>query len=275
MKTWKVEKKYINNSVIKCSCGIRKSVNNKKLDGYTCECVRKLSFDGNLKKLYREYRDSAKERTKEFKLSEAQFVYLTGLDCIYCGSPPTMRHFNAEFTGIDREDSSQGYTKDNVLPCCSTCNKMKGKMNVNDFFEQAIKISQRFKYIKEEVFEKEPKTELEIKELIEARFKLGFYTGPIDLLNAACEGLFDLNLIKYNLGESILDFPDDLNRTATHPNSFCRHKAFGKNLRIATKEIINRTNYFFEEAKKDLSVLSRALRLEGYKARLREKGLMK
>jgi hypothetical protein len=43
--------------------------------------------------------------------------------------------------GLDREDTSKGYSIDNVLPCCSTCNMMKAFYNKDDFIKQMKKIS--------------------------------------------------------------------------------------------------------------------------------------
>jgi hypothetical protein len=43
--------------------------------------------------------------------------------------------------GLDRQDISKGYTIENVLPCCSTCNMMKAFYNKDNFIKQMKKIS--------------------------------------------------------------------------------------------------------------------------------------
>jgi len=52
----------------------------------------------------------------ESDLTEVDIIELVQQDCTYCGDTGG---------GIDRVDSNVGYTKSNVVPCCTTCNKMK------------------------------------------------------------------------------------------------------------------------------------------------------
>lgn len=40
-----------------------------------------------------------------------------------------------KINGLDRVDSSKGYTIDNVVPCCVTCNTAKNKMTQKEFKE--------------------------------------------------------------------------------------------------------------------------------------------
>ena len=51
--------------------------------------------------------------------------------CHYCGDglPP----FG---WGIDRKDSSKGYTTENCVPCCKVCNIMKNTLSYKDFFKK-------------------------------------------------------------------------------------------------------------------------------------------
>ncbi|MEW5315083.1 MAG: hypothetical protein WDW38_006535 [Sanguina aurantia] len=50
--------------------------------------------------------------------------------CHYCDySPPSGEHLN----GLDRVDSDAGYTGANTVPCCSTCNNMKGCHDMHEF----------------------------------------------------------------------------------------------------------------------------------------------
>lgn len=43
--------------------------------------------------------------------------------------------------GIDRVDNSVGYTIENCVPCCTSCNFMKGKMTKDDFIEKVSQIA--------------------------------------------------------------------------------------------------------------------------------------
>ena len=40
---------------------------------------------------------------------------------------------HVSYNGIDRLDSSLGYTKDNIVTCCKICNYAKNKMKFEDF----------------------------------------------------------------------------------------------------------------------------------------------
>jgi hypothetical protein len=65
----------------------------------------------------------APQRGKDFDLTFDQYLQLVHSGaCHYCGGvlPPTGG-------GLDRKDSSQGYTYDNCVPCCSACNGIRGK----------------------------------------------------------------------------------------------------------------------------------------------------
>ena len=57
------------------------------------------------------------------------------VDCFYCGS---------KSTGFDRIDSYSGYTHDNVIAACGTCNCMKMRMDQQDFIDQCKYIAERF-----------------------------------------------------------------------------------------------------------------------------------
>jgi 5-methylcytosine-specific restriction endonuclease McrA len=58
-----------------------------------------------------------------------------GRPCGYCGDP-----IPAKTPGIDRMDSSRGYTRDNVIACCALCNDAKGNHLSADEFRAAINL---------------------------------------------------------------------------------------------------------------------------------------
>lgn len=147
----------------KCSiCGIIKVVNCRKIDGspicYGCkrkerlrkcdDCGReaplcKNKINGAMlccscsiwtspKTLYKKFLNGAKRRDLPFNLCEEEFLEIINLPCYYCGS--------SHHIGIDRKNNSIGYTKSNSLPCCGTCNFMKGKLDFKPFIENISKI---------------------------------------------------------------------------------------------------------------------------------------
>lgn len=65
---------------------------------------------------------AAKTRNIEFSLTRQEYISVVGsASCFYCqGSLPVTG------SGLDRVDSSVGYTKNNVVPCCGRCNWTKG-----------------------------------------------------------------------------------------------------------------------------------------------------
>ena len=88
--------------------------------------------------LYRLKR-GAKKRGKKWDLPAEQVRALTGMECSYCGCLPAQSvkhpHYNGDYpyNGLDRIDNDKGYVLGNVVPCCGTCNRMKGTMSIEDF----------------------------------------------------------------------------------------------------------------------------------------------
>lgn len=70
---------------------------------------------------YSRLKYEAKRRGLEFTLTRDEFIAIrTGAVCHYCGgSLPEYGY------GIDRVNSRDGYTRENVVPCCRLCNTVK------------------------------------------------------------------------------------------------------------------------------------------------------
>ena len=103
-------------------CGIR---------GWTCRSHRKF-FDS-----FKYCKEGAEKRGHSFELSHKDFLEVAwDKSCIYCGA-------NNSNYGIDRVDNSKGYIRDNVVPCCIDCNRMKRKMSVVEWFAHMRKILNR------------------------------------------------------------------------------------------------------------------------------------
>jgi hypothetical protein len=131
-----------------CDCGVVKPLMGIVLragKAKSCNCRRGF---GRLPKgeaafnlTYRHYYRSAKDREIEFALTKQQFRQLCESECFYCKVPPLqiagsyVKKINGAFTynGVDRKDSSMGYTVQNSLPCCWICNRAKGDMAFEDF----------------------------------------------------------------------------------------------------------------------------------------------
>lgn len=95
---------------------------------------------------FRKYKQSAIRRSLSFELSLDDFKIIVKNKCHYCGSEPSLRPLcskslrGAIMNGIDRFDNSIGYTLENSVPCCTSCNYLKGKLHANDFISKIKKI---------------------------------------------------------------------------------------------------------------------------------------
>ena len=81
-------------------------------------------------------RSGAKRRNLLWELTREQFMSFWQKPCVYCGDAiPAI--------GLDRIDSTKGYTMENLVPCCTTCNRMKSQLSLNEFLERCARIAQR------------------------------------------------------------------------------------------------------------------------------------
>jgi hypothetical protein len=78
---------------------------------------------------YKEYVKGAVIRNLEMNITQDQFNSIVELPCYYCKTSPALH----SITGIDRLDNSKPYTTENVVPCCSICNRMKATMSIEEF----------------------------------------------------------------------------------------------------------------------------------------------
>ena len=114
------------------------------------------------RRFMKEYKYRISKKGLSFDLTFEQFDTLTGLSCYYCGIVPSTRinrtnesgtlqirqsRYDAGWTdvnGLDRLDPKIGYRITNVVPCCSTCNKAKLAMSVNEFKKWIQRVYKHF-----------------------------------------------------------------------------------------------------------------------------------
>ena len=128
----------------------RASVIRNSLNSIQCSNCRHIRYNKPLNvleyKAYCYYRAGARSRGLEWNLTEEQFKKLIKDNCAYCGEKATKRKTVAykdeyeEINGIDRIDSTKGYTIGNCISCCSKCNLMKSNFTKEDFLNHISKI---------------------------------------------------------------------------------------------------------------------------------------
>lgn len=76
-------------------------------------------------------RDAAyKSRVFELTLEECEVLFCD--KCYYCGESSDI---NVKLNGIDRKNNDIGYTKENTVSSCETCNMIKGEHNDDTFIK--------------------------------------------------------------------------------------------------------------------------------------------
>ena len=132
--------------VCKCNCGNEKIINSaslKKGGTTSCGCLWKAQKlpkgIAARNRVILKHKDSTKRRGIEQALTDEQIIAIHKRDCHYCGISPSNTYsllkLNGSYTynGIDRVDNNKGYTIDNVVPCCTFCNRAKHTKTYDEF----------------------------------------------------------------------------------------------------------------------------------------------
>ena len=144
-----------------CECGTRKALPLSRVmrgAAQSCGCLKKESRKENripteqlLKRaIFRQYKQGASVRGMQFLLPEEKFFQMILMPCHYCGSPPSnvrrMRRYEDYYIygGIDRKQNDLGYTEENCVPCCKTCNLLKKAMPYSVFVNHVAAIARNF-----------------------------------------------------------------------------------------------------------------------------------
>lgn len=133
MKRNREEKFFLNHC---CKIANRFSFENYKIFDIKGNKI-KGKFNQSFNARFNSYKQGAKYRGIEFKLTKKDFKKHWQKDCHYCGD-------NIDTIGLDRVDSAKGYSMDNVVDCCETCNRMKADMGKQEFIDLCVKIGFKF-----------------------------------------------------------------------------------------------------------------------------------
>lgn len=92
------------------------------------------------------YKRNAKMRNLEWSLSPEVFTRLVTGDCFYCGAPPRNAKVSGrviQYSGVDRVRNELGYIEPNCVSCCTTCNKAKLAMSLDEFRTWVLRVAKR------------------------------------------------------------------------------------------------------------------------------------
>ena len=103
------------------------------------------------------YRHKKVLKSDEEVICFRQFKIVYTSKCFYCNAEHSfvLKDINehdyktkisneiVKCNGIDRINSSRGYTKSNVVSCCSSCNKAKQEMTTIEFYKYCLTLSGR------------------------------------------------------------------------------------------------------------------------------------
>lgn len=130
---------------------------------YECARPKNTTNDTSYRELYATCRRASIQRDLEFNITLEQHSNLSINNCHHCGEPPTPynRYLKANGTrrasmhtikqaavnaawitinGIDRLDSSVGYTIENCVACCYDCNVAKAEKTEEAYIEHCRKV---------------------------------------------------------------------------------------------------------------------------------------
>ena len=146
-----------------CDCGKTKNVPTNELRSNrvgSCGCLR-AGIDAAFNGLLGNYKGSAKSRGIAWELTQEQFKKLTESPCYYTGREPSNVHTSVTsrertkrglpstegdfytYNGVDRLDSSKGYTSDNCVACCKDANLAKQSLSHDEFIALCKEIAAR------------------------------------------------------------------------------------------------------------------------------------
>jgi len=145
----------------KCDCGNETTVSGSNLmnnSTKSCGCLRRelgkkhgreqnLEYGfANMRAAIRSYKKNAEKRGIKYNITEEQFKEITQRDCYYCGAKPSNSFEQPKsngayiYNGMDRINSTKGYTIDNVVPCCRACNQAKSNYTIEEFKDWVLRV---------------------------------------------------------------------------------------------------------------------------------------
>jgi len=156
-----------------CDCGKTVYVDQYNLTrghSASCGCLRierivasRAVPDAGFRGLLQQYKVNAKLRKLSWELTEEQFRVLTQSPCYYTGRTPSNKFISSNsrtrkrkhglmpsdggvyvYNGVDRRDSSVGYTVKNCVACCKDANLAKQSLSHEEFIQLCKEVTKKF-----------------------------------------------------------------------------------------------------------------------------------
>jgi hypothetical protein len=84
------------------------------------------------------YKKGASRRKLEWELTNEQSLLLMTSPCYYCDTRSAYK-----VNGLDRVINTKHYEWSNVVPCCGSCNRSKGRLTLSNFLKEALQMAER------------------------------------------------------------------------------------------------------------------------------------
>jgi len=130
---------------------IRKIKTSSLKDKRALKHLNKDNVNSSICELYRKYKYGASKRNLTFELELNDFSCLIFDNCFYCESEPSniqksknKNRYPIKYNGIDRKNNLIGYTKENVVTSCITCNRAKSNLTYESWINYIQKLTNSF-----------------------------------------------------------------------------------------------------------------------------------
>lgn len=127
------------------SCGCLRTEELESRKGMVSKSLKPNNYSAKYR-VFKSYEKHATDRGYSFDLDLETFVKITSKNCSYCGAEPNNSMNGKQsrskyiYNGIDRVNNNLGYSVENCVPCCKTCNVAKSEMSREDFFKWISKV---------------------------------------------------------------------------------------------------------------------------------------
>lgn len=150
-----------------CSCGKEMLLDSSRLNNKnnaSCHCSRIINSKGRrkygettLNAYYGNHKRRGVFENLDY-LSKEEWLNIVKQNCHYCNGmeiktrirsyfkhsakflKEDVERYKVNIVGVDRKDSSKGYTIENSLPCCAVCNRMKMELSYDDYLKKIEEI---------------------------------------------------------------------------------------------------------------------------------------